>query len=130
MACPNCEMARIRLMIEKKQRRRALEEQGRIKEMIEKKKEARRLAEEQVDKQEEVVPSSVVETVPESTKSVEPPKREYEPPVIEFVEEQKEVVEEIIPTPVEEKWATIQKPKQTTSKNNVPRKKKKSNSKK
>lgn len=130
MACPNCEMARIRAMIEKKQRQRAIEEQERIKEMIEKKKEARRLAEEQVNKQEEVVPSPVVEMIPEQTSVVESQKREYEPPVVEFVEEQKEIVEEIIPVPVEESPVAVQKPKQPTSKNNISRKKKKSNSKK
>lgn len=130
MACPNCEMARIRSMIEKKQRQRAIEEQEHIKEMIEKKKEARRLAEEQANKQEEVVSPSIVETISEPLMVVESPRREYEPPVIEFVEEQKEIIEEIIPTPVEEKPVDVQKPKQSASKNNVPRKKKKSNSKK
>lgn len=130
MACPNCEMARIRMMIEKKQRQRALEEQERIKEMIEKKKEARRLSDEQANKQEEVVSTSIVETISESPKVAGPSKQEYEPPVIEFVEEQKEIVEEIISTPAEEKPVDVQKPKQLTSKNNVSRKKKKSNSKK
>ena len=130
MTCPNCEMAKIRSMIEKKQRQRALEEQEHIKEMIEKKKEARRLAEEQANKQEEVVSPFVVETISEPLKVVEPPKREYEPPVIEFVEGQNEIVEEIFPAPVEEKLTAIQKPKQSASKNNVPRKKKKANSKK
>ena len=117
-------------MIEKKQRQRALEEQERIKEMIEKKKEARRLSDEQANKQEEVVSTSIVETISESPKVAGPSKQEYEPPVIEFVEEQKEIVEEIISTPAEEKPVDVQKPKQLTSKNNVSRKKKKSNSKK
>ena len=77
-----------------------------------------------------MVSPSAIETISEPPKVVEPPKREYEPPVIEFVEEQNEIVEEIFTAPVEERPVAVQKPKQSTSKNNVPRKKKKSNSKK
>lgn len=139
MSCPNCEMARIRQMIENKQRQRALEEQKRIADMIAKKKEARAL-EEQKQKEEVVATEITVGVLTTEDVAAEPAaKAVYEPPVIEIIEEpgvQTEAIVEQINEPdavsTEEKVEApiIQKPvQQQKPKTNYSKKKKKNNKK-
>ena len=139
MPCPNCEMARIRQLIENKQRQRALEEQKRIADMIAKKKEARML-EEQKLKEEAVVSESVVSGSAPKEMVAEPVvKAVYESPVIEIIEDPEVKIEEVaeqtkepddiksedgVEAPIVQKSVQQQKPKTNYSK-----KKKKNNKK-
>jgi len=139
MPCPNCEMARIRQMIENKQRQRALEEQKRIADMIAKKKEARML-EKQKLKEEAVVSGNVVgNPTPEEVVAEPVVKAVYESPVIEIIKEPEVEIEEVaehinksddinsedsVGAPIVQKPVQQQKPKTNYSK-----KKKKSNKK-
>lgn len=95
MPCPNCEMARIRQLIENKQRQRALEEQKRIADMIAKKKEAKMLDEQKL-KEEAVVSESVVSNPAPKEMVAEPVvKAVYESPVIEIIEDPEAKIEEV-----------------------------------
>ena len=139
MSCPNCEMARIRQMIENKQRQRALEEQKRIADMIAKKKEARMLEEQKL--KEEAVASENVMSDPAPKEVVAEPivKAVYESPVIEIIEEPEVKIEEVAEQTKESddiksedsvEAPIIQKPvQQQKPKTNYSKKKKKTNKK-